>query len=116
MIPLYIIPYGNSSMERDEIIKKIDILTRGLPQRSSELNESSEIKIVRNEVDEEDKPKLAALLEDLIVLLKDDPENRGKIKGIWNRLMDGYGHIKPISEVLASVKLSFLDSTTDNIS
>jgi hypothetical protein len=67
MIPLYIIPYGNSSMERDEIIKKIDILTRGLSQRSSELNESSEIKIVRNEVDEEDKPKLAAILEYLIV-------------------------------------------------
>lgn len=103
-------------MERDEIIKRIDILTRGLSQRSSDINESSEIKIVRSEVEEEDKPKLAALLEDLIVLLKDDPENRGKIKGIWNRLMDGYGHIKPISELLGSVKLSFLDSTTSNIS
>ena len=81
-----------------KIIKRIDILTRGLSQRSNDIDESSEINIVRSEVEEEDKPKLAALLEDLIVLLKDDPENRGKIKEIWDRLMDGYGHIKPISE------------------
>jgi hypothetical protein len=97
-------------MERDEIIKRINIITRGLSQPNNEIDESSEINSVRKEVEEEDKPKLAALLEDLIVLLKDDPENRAKIKGIWSRLMDGYGHIKPMSEVLGSVKLSFLDS------
>jgi hypothetical protein len=96
-------------MERDEIIKRIDIITRGLSQPNNETDKSSEINIVRKEVEEEDKPKLAALLEDLIVMLKDDPENRAKIKGIWGGLMDGYGHIKPVSEVLASVKLSFLD-------
>jgi hypothetical protein len=96
-------------MERDKIIKRIDIITRGLSQPNNETDESSEINIVRKEVEEEDKPKLAALLEDLIVMLKDDPENRAKIKGIWHRLMDGYGHIKPVSEVLGSVKLSFLD-------
>jgi hypothetical protein len=94
-------------MERDEIIKKIDILIRGISQPSTKINGSSEI--VRAEVEEEDKPKLGALLEDLIVLLKDDPENRGKIKGTVGRLMDGYGHIKPISELLGSVKVSFLD-------
>jgi len=97
-------------MERDEIVKRIDILIRGLSQPSTEVNGSSEIGIVRAEVDDEDKPKLGALLEDLIVLLKDDPENRGKIKGIVGRIMDGYGHIKPISELLGVVKLSFLDS------
>ena len=96
-------------MERDEIIKRIDIIARGLSQPHNETDESSEISIVRKEVEEEDKPKLAALLEDLIVMLKDDPENRTKIKGICGKLMDGYGHIKPISEVLGSVKLSFLD-------
>jgi hypothetical protein len=96
-------------MERDEIIKRIDIITRGLSQPNNETDESSEINIVRKEVEEEDTPKLAALLEDLIVMLKDDPENSAKIKGIWRRLMDGYGHIKPVSEVLGSVKLSFLD-------
>jgi hypothetical protein len=97
-------------MERDEIIKRINIIIRGLSQPNNEIDESSEINSVRKEVEEEDKPKLAALLEDLIVLLKDDPENRAKIKGIWSRLTDGYGHIKPMSEVLGSVKLSFLDS------
>jgi len=96
-------------MERDEIIKRIDIITRGLSQPNNETDESSGINIVRKEVEEEDKPKLAALFEDLIVLLKDDPENRAKIKGIWRRLMDCYGHIKPVSEVLESVKLSCLD-------
>ncbi len=98
-------------MERDEIIKRIDIITRGLSQASNQIDESSEINRVRKEVEEEDKPRLAALLEDLIVLLKDDPENRAKIKGVWGRIMDGYGHIKPLSEVLGSVKLSFLDSS-----
>ena len=97
-------------MERDEIIKRINIITRGLSQPNNKIDESSEINSVSKEVEEEDKPKLAALLEDLIVLLKDYPENRAKIKGIWSRLMDGYGHIKPMSEVLGSVKLSFLDS------
>jgi hypothetical protein len=96
-------------MERDEIIKRIDIITRGLLQPNNGTDESSEINIVRKEVEEEDKPKLAALLEDLIVMLKDDPENRTKIKGICDKLMDGYGHIKPVSEVLGSVKRSFLD-------
>lgn len=95
-------------MEGDKIIKRIDIIARGLSQPHNE-TESSEISIVRKEVEEEDKPKLAALLEDLIVMLKDDPENRTKIKGICDKLMDGYGHIKPVSEVLGSVKLSFLN-------
>lgn len=98
-------------MERDEIIKRIDVITRGLSQASNQINESSEINRIRKEVEEEDKPKLAALLEDLIVLLKDDPENRAKIKGVWGRIMDGYGHIEPLSEVLGSVKLSFLGSS-----
>jgi hypothetical protein len=97
-------------MERDEIIKRIDILIRGLSQPTTQINGSSEIGIVKAEVEEEDNPKLGALLEDLIVLLKDDPANKGKIKGILGRLMDGYGHIKPISELLGPVKLSFLDS------
>ncbi len=98
-------------MERDEIIKRIDIITRGLSQPDNETDESSEINIVNKEVEEEDKPKIVALLEDLLVMLKDDPENRAKIKGIWGKLMDGYGHIKPVSEVLGSVKLSFLDES-----
>ena len=40
-------------MERDEIIKRIDILIRGLSQPSTKINGSSEIGIVRAEVEEE---------------------------------------------------------------
>jgi hypothetical protein len=68
---------------------------------------SLDIKIVREKVEEEDKPKLASILEDLLVILKDDPENNSKIKIMCNQLMDGYGHIKPISELVKSVKASF---------
>ena len=47
-------------MERDEIIKRIVIITRGLSRPNNEIDESSEINSVRKEVEEEDKPKLAA--------------------------------------------------------
>lgn len=93
-------------MEKDGIVKSIDILIRGLTHPSTE-RDSSDIKSVREEVEEEDKPKLASKLEDLIVLLKDDPENKAKIKIICNQLMEGYGHIKPISELLKSIKTTF---------
>ncbi|HKR57902.1 MAG TPA: hypothetical protein VJR67_03445 [Candidatus Nitrosopolaris sp.] len=96
-------------MERDEIIRRIEIIIRGMLEPSAKIDLSSEIKSALNEVDEDDKPKLANLLEDLIVLLKDDPENRAGIKKLWNKITDGYGHISPISDVLASVKRSFLE-------
>ena len=91
------------NMEMEGIVKSIDSLIRGLTHPNTEMG-SSDIKSVREEVDEEDKPKLASKLEDLLVLLKDDPENKVKIKGICNQLMEGYGHIKPISELLKSIK------------
>jgi hypothetical protein len=48
------------------------------------------------------------LLEDVVVLLRDDPDNKSKIKERWNKIMSGYGHIKPISEILESVNEYFL--------
>ena len=96
-------------MERDEIIRRIEIIIRGMLEQSAKIDFGSEIKNALKEVDEDDKPKLANLLEDLIVLLKDDPENRTGIKKLWNKIGDGYGHISPISDVLASVKRSFLE-------
>jgi hypothetical protein len=96
-------------MERDEIIRRIEIIIRGMLESDAKIDFSSEIKSALNEVDEDDKPKLANLLEDLIVLLKDDPENRTGIKKLWNKISDGYGHVSPISDVLASVKRSFLE-------
>lgn len=96
----------DDSMEMEGIVKSIDTLIRGLTHPNAEID-SSDIKSVREDVDEEDKPKLASKLEDLLVLLKDDPENKAKIKIICNQLMEGYGHIKPISELLKSIKSTF---------
>jgi len=31
-----------------------------------------------------------------------------KVKQIWNKIMNGYGHNKPISEILESVNKYFL--------
>lgn len=84
-------------------------MIRGMLEPGAKIEFSSEIKNALNEVDEDDKPKLANLLEDMIVLLKDDPENRTGIKKLWNKISDGYGHISPISDVLSSVERSFLE-------
>jgi hypothetical protein len=61
---------------------------------------------LENVVDKEDRPKLENLLEDMVILLKDDPNNKSKIKQMWNKIMNGYGHAKiPIFEILESVKI-----------
>ena len=52
--------------------------------------------------------KLANLFEDMVVLLKDDPENKNMIRDLWNRIMNGYGHVQVISQILKSVEKSFL--------
>lgn len=98
-------------MEREQVIKKVDILIRELLHCGSKTtvdennnNASEDTNKLKYEIDEEDKVKLANLFEDLIVLLKDDPDNKNEIKKLWNRIMDGYGHVKPVSEILASIK------------
>jgi hypothetical protein len=97
-------------MEREQVIKKVDILIRELLHSGSKTttdennNASEETNKLKYEIEEEDKVKLANLFEDLIVLLKDDPDNKNEIKKLWNRIMDGYGHVKPVSEILGSIK------------
>ena len=98
-------------MEREQVIKKVDILIRELLHSGSKTtadennnNASEDTNKLKYEIEEEDKVKLANLFEDLIVLLKDDPDNKSEIKKLWNRIMDGYGHVKPVSEILASIK------------
>ena len=97
-------------MDREQVIKRIDIVIRELLHSSSKSetdnkNDNYEEAVkLRNGIEEEDKVKLANLLEDLIVLLKDDPDNKTDIKKSWNKIMDGYGHVKPVSEVLELVK------------
>jgi hypothetical protein len=96
-------------MDREDTITRIDNIIRVLSHLDS-TNESNSVETLnlKNAVDKEDRPKLEALLEDLIVLLKDDPDNKSKIKDLRNKIMNGYGHIKPISEILESVKEYFL--------
>ena len=98
-------------MERDETIKRIDSMIRVLTHSGSIANKrdsnSEETLNLKNAIEGEDRPKLANLFEDLIVLLKDDPDNKRDIGRIYNKIMDGYGHVKPVSEILGSVKSFF---------
>lgn len=97
------------SMEPGETITKIDNTIRILLHLDSEKeNDSEETLTLKNAIDKEDRPKLAILLEDMVILLKDDPDNKTKIKEMWNKVMNGYGHIKPVSEILETVKRYFL--------
>ena len=104
-------------METQAVIERIDIIIRillsssrsaGKSQTEDDNINSDEIVKFKDKIEEEDKPKLAGLLEDLVVLLKDDPDNKRDIRQICNKIMNGYGHLKPISEILATVKSNYL--------
>jgi hypothetical protein len=105
-------------MESRALIERIDIIIRillssssgsaGKSQTGDDNINSDEILKFKDKIEEEDKPKLAGLLEDLVVLLKDDPDNKRDIRQIYNKIMNGYGHLKPISEILATVKSNYL--------
>ena len=96
-------------MEREETITKIDNITRMLLHLDSgKEKDSEEMLTLKNAIDNEDRPKLAILFEEMVVLLKDDPDNKSKIKEMWNKVMNGYGHIRHIFEILESVKNIFL--------
>jgi hypothetical protein len=98
--------------QQSELIKRIDSIVRSLSQSKSETRISEDIQKIREGVEEDDKPRLAALLEDIIVLLKDDPQNTVRIKEKLNRIWDGYGHIKPLSEIIDQIKKYYLSSNT----
>jgi len=96
-------------MDPEETMTRIDNTLRVLSHLDSpHESNSDETLSLKNTVDKEDRPKLANLLEDIVVLLKDDPDNKSKIKEMWNKIMNGYGHIRPISEILESVNKYFL--------
>ncbi len=96
-------------MDHEETMSRIDNIIRVLSHLdSTDESNSEETLKLKNEIDKEDKLKLANLFEDMVVLLRNDPDNKSKIKELWNKIMHGYGHIKPISEILESVKKYFL--------
>jgi uncharacterized tellurite resistance protein B-like protein len=96
--------------QKEETVSRIDNIIRVLSHLDTTDNESNseETLKLKNEIDKEDRLKLANLFEDMVILLRDDPDNKSKIKELWNRVMNGYGHIGPISEILQSVKKYFL--------
>src|ERR1044072_9477129 len=98
--------------EQENIIKRIDSIIRSLSQSRSEIKSSEDIQKIKDKVEQDDKPRLAALLEDTIVLLKDDPQNRVKIKEKFNRIWNGYGHIKPLAEVIDEIKKYYLTASS----
>ena len=97
---------GTRQEEQESVIRRIDLIIRTLSQ--PKISNSEDIQKIKDEVEPDDKPKLVALLEDTLVLLKDDPQNTVKIKEKLNRLWNGYGHIKPLSEVIDQIKKSYI--------
>ena len=96
--------------EQKKVIKRIDSIVRALSQ--SKTNDSEDMQKIKAEVEQDDKPRLTELLEDMLVLLKDNPDNRFKIREKLNRIWDGYGHIKPLSEVVDQVKKCYLAASS----
>lgn len=98
-----------SPKNADETISKIDSMIRVLSKASPHSNilEEGDIKAL-NQVFPEDQLKLADRLEDLIVFLKDEPDNKRKILEAHDLAMDEFGHVAPVHDVLDSVKMYFL--------
>lgn len=95
----------------NETISKIDSIIRVLSKSKphGDLLDQNEINRL-NKVEEDDKPKLADRLEELIMLLKDEPDNTNKIREIHGTTMDEFGHIMPVSDVLNAVKEFILNT------
>lgn len=98
--------------QQENLIKRIDSIVRSLSQSKSGMRISEDVQKIKDDVEQDDKPRLAALLEDVIVLIKDDPQNTVRMKQILNRIWDGYGHIKPLSEIIDDVKKYYLSTNT----
>ena len=95
-------------MDKDSTIQKIDEIIRTLSssKKQSTILTSDEIKSIQD-VDKEDQSKLANRLEDLVILLRNDPGNKQKIKDARMIAFDEFGHVSPVRDVLESVKSLF---------
>ncbi len=95
-------------MDKDATIQKIDeiIMTLSKSKKSSTILTENEVKAIQN-VDKEDQLKLADKLEDLVVLLRDDPDNKKRIRDARKVAFDEFGHVPPVLDVLKSVESLF---------
>lgn len=94
---------------RDETISTVDAMIRVLSKSTPHgtfLNEDDIKSLGGIELD--DQPKLADRLEELIVFLKDEPDNKRKILELHDTLMDEFGHITPVFETLSAIKTLYL--------
>ncbi|MDE1862367.1 MAG: hypothetical protein KGI33_05595 [Thaumarchaeota archaeon] len=93
----------------DDTISKIDSMIRVLSkaQPHGDVLTPEDVDALKN-VDSEDQLKLAARLEDMIVFLKDEPDNKRKILEAHDLTMDEFGHVDPVRDALESVKTYFL--------
>jgi hypothetical protein len=95
-------------LDKDTTIQKIDEIIRVLSKSEKQLTilTSDEIKSIQD-VDKEDQTKLANRLEDLVVLLRDDPDNKNKIREARQIAFDEFGHVSPVWDVLKSTESLF---------
>jgi hypothetical protein len=95
-------------LDKDATILKLDEIIRTLStsKKPSTVLTSDEIKSIQS-VDKDDQSKLANRLEDLVVLLRDDPDNKKKIRETRQLAFDEFGHVKPVWEALKSVESLF---------
>ncbi|SRR5579875_955849 len=93
----------------DDAISEIDSIIRVLSKAAPHKDVLGQDDVnALNNVDSEDQLKLADRLEDMIVLLKDEPDNKRKILEAHDLVMDEFGHVKPVREALDAVKAYFL--------
>ena len=92
-------------MDKERTIQKIDEIIRTLSKSKKQLTilTNDEIKSIQD-VDKEDQSKLADRLEDLVVLLRDDPDNKKVIREKRQIAFDEFGHVSPVWDVLKSIE------------
>ncbi|MDE1725419.1 MAG: hypothetical protein KGH76_05945 [Thaumarchaeota archaeon] len=95
-------------MDKDSTIKKIDeiIMVLSKSKKQPTILTQDEVKAIQG-VFGEDQQKLANRLEDLVVLLRDDPDNKRKIRETRQTAFDEFGHVPPVWSVLKSVESLF---------
>ena len=95
-------------LDKDSTIKKIDeiIMVLSKSKKQPSILTQDEVKAIQG-VFGEDQQKLANRLEDLVVLLRDDPDNKRGIRDARQVAFDEFGHVPPVWNVLKSVESLF---------
>jgi hypothetical protein len=92
-------------LDKDTTLRKIDeiIMILSKSKKQSVLLTPDEVKAIQS-VYGEDQQKIANRLEDLVVLLRDDPDNKKGIRDARQIAFNEFGHVPPVWSVLKSVE------------